>query len=209
MCLTRAEVLNSSPRAPRSAYLACLSLLTHLIQIISLLEVPSMHELCSDWHAPYTGSIAPYSLSRGNLLKFTLFRNIHSWICATQRLHVRTSVTSYTSVNIFNFKFTSRTLQCTMNGIYTFASNWNHGGISCDVHLTGHLSSNRTNIWSDKSNIRNMQSRGARGLELRTAGLGRHTKCAGQGVLQDRFGNHCPKPLVSNSIPRGPQLCTV
>ncbi len=88
---------------PRSAYFACLSLLTHLIQIISLLEVRSMHELCSDWHAPYTGSIAPYSLSRGNLLKFTLFRNIHSWICAVQRLHARTSVTSYTSVNIYNF----------------------------------------------------------------------------------------------------------
>ncbi len=88
---------------PRSAYFACLSLLTHLIQIISLLEVRSMHELCSDWHAPYTGSIAPYSLSRGNPLKFTLFRNIHSWIFAAQRLHARTSVTSYTSVNIYNF----------------------------------------------------------------------------------------------------------
>ncbi len=53
--------------------------------------------------APYTGSIAPYSLSRGNPLKFTLFRNIHSWICAARRLHARTSVTSYTSVNIYNF----------------------------------------------------------------------------------------------------------
>ncbi len=64
---TKAEVLNSSPRAPppppRSAYFACLSLLTHLIQIISLLEVRSVHELCSDWHAPYTGSIAPYTVS--------------------------------------------------------------------------------------------------------------------------------------------------
>ncbi len=78
----------------------CMSLFVkHLIQIISLLEVRSMHELCSDWHAPYTGSIAPYSLSRGNPLKFILFRNIQSWICAAQRLHARTSVTSYTSVN--------------------------------------------------------------------------------------------------------------
>ncbi len=92
-----------APPPPRSAYFACLSLLTHLTQIISLLEVRSMHELCSDLHAPYTGSIAPYSLSRGNPLKFTSFRNIHSWICATQRLHARTSVTSYTSVNIYNF----------------------------------------------------------------------------------------------------------
>ncbi len=40
---------------------------------------------------------------QGNPLKFTLFLNIHSWICAAQRLHARTSVTSYTSVNIYNF----------------------------------------------------------------------------------------------------------
>ncbi len=53
----------------------------------------------------------------------------------------------------------------------TFASNWNHGGMSCDVHFAGHLRSNRTNVWSDKSNIRNVQSGGARGLELRTAAL--------------------------------------
>ncbi len=33
------------PPPPRSAYFA---LLTHLIQIISLLEVRSMHELCTD-----------------------------------------------------------------------------------------------------------------------------------------------------------------
>ncbi len=31
------------------------------------------------------------------------FGNIHSWIWAAQRLHARTSVTSYTSVNIYNF----------------------------------------------------------------------------------------------------------
>ncbi len=50
---TRGSQFQSS-RPPRSAYFACLSLLTHLIQIISLLEVRSMHELCSDWHAPYS-----------------------------------------------------------------------------------------------------------------------------------------------------------
>ncbi len=76
--------------------------LTHLIQIISSLEVRSMNELCSDWHAPYTVSIAPYSLSRGKPLKFTSLQNIHSWICVAQHLYVRTSVTSYTSVNIYN-----------------------------------------------------------------------------------------------------------
>ncbi len=58
---------------PRSAYFACLSLLTHLIQIISLLEVRSVHELCSDWHAPYTGSIAPYT---GSIAPYSLSREI-------------------------------------------------------------------------------------------------------------------------------------
>ncbi len=87
----------------RSTYFSCLSLLTHLIQIISSLEVRSMNELCSDWHAPYTVSIAPYSLSRGKPLKFTSLQNIHSWICVAQHLYARTSVTSYTSVNIYNF----------------------------------------------------------------------------------------------------------
>ncbi len=57
----------------------------------------------------------------------------------------------------------------------TFASNWNHGGISCDVHFAGHLRSNRTNVLSDKNNIRNVQSGGARGLELRTAAVNHDT----------------------------------
>ncbi len=50
----------------------CMSRLvnTHLIQITSSLEKSYVHELCSDWHAPYTVFIAPYSLSRENLLKF-------------------------------------------------------------------------------------------------------------------------------------------
>ncbi len=56
----------------------------------------------------------------------------------------------------------------------TFALNWNHGGISCDVHFAGHLRSNNSNVWSDKSNIRNAQSGGARGLELRTAAVKDH-----------------------------------
>ncbi len=154
-----------SSRPPALHILHVSILLTHLIQIISLLEVCSMHELCSDWHAPYTGSIAPYSLSRGNPLKFTLFRNIHSWICAAQRLHARTSVTSYTSVNIYNFN--SRLAH--FNALWMEYIRSLRTGISCDVHFAGHLRSNRTNIWSDKSNIRNMQSGGARGLELRTA----------------------------------------
>jgi len=60
------------------------------------------------------------------------------------------------------FKFTSRTHKCSLNGTYvlnalwmehTFFSNWNLGGISCDVHFAGHLRSNRTKAWSDERNI--------------------------------------------------------
>ncbi len=68
-CLTLTRSFSIPVQAPPpSPYFACLSLLTHLIQIISLLEVRSMHELCSDWHAPYTGSIAPYT---GSIAPYT------------------------------------------------------------------------------------------------------------------------------------------
>ncbi len=68
-CLTLTRSFSIPVLAPPpSAYFACLSLLTHLIQIISLLEVRSMHELCSNWHAPYTGSIAPYT---GSIAPYT------------------------------------------------------------------------------------------------------------------------------------------
>ncbi len=138
------------------AYFACLSLLTHLIQIISSSEVCSVHELCSDWHAPYTVSIAPYSLSRGNPLKFTLLQNIHSWFALRIFKHRRVwhhipliyKILIHVSHTYMHFEWN------------TFASNWNHGGISCDVHFAGHLRSNSTNIWSDKRNIRIVQRRG-------------------------------------------------
>ncbi len=39
---------------------------THLIQIISSLEESYVHELCSNWGAPYTVSIAPPANTRHN-----------------------------------------------------------------------------------------------------------------------------------------------
>ncbi len=79
---SKPEVLNSSPRAPPLC-IFCMSLFgAHC----------SLHRV----HC----SLLP---EQGNPLKFTLFLNIHSWICAAQRLQARTSVTSYTSVNIYNF----------------------------------------------------------------------------------------------------------
>lgn len=66
---------------PCSARFVCLSLLTHLIQISSLLELSSVHRLCSNLHSPYKVCIAPYSLSRGYLLKFTSLRKfIHGFV---------------------------------------------------------------------------------------------------------------------------------
>ncbi len=103
-----------------------------------------------------------------SLLHFGIF--IHGF-ALLQRLHAWTSVTSYTSVNIYNFNSRLAHLYALWMEYIRSLRNWNHGGISCDVHFEGHLRSNRTNIWSDKSNIRNMQSGGARGLELRTAVL--------------------------------------
>ncbi len=90
--LCSAAVLNSSPSAPAHRCIFCMSLfVTHLIQIIYSLEMRSVHELCSDWHCPYSVhcSLLP---EQGNPLKFTSLRNIHSWICAAQHLHTRTSV---------------------------------------------------------------------------------------------------------------------
>ncbi len=145
--------------------------------LISSLEVCSVHELCSDWHASYTVSIAPYSLSRGNPLKFTSLRNIHSWFALRNFKHRRVwhhipliyTILIHVSHTYMHFEWNM------------FASNWNHGGISCDVHFAGHLRSNRTNIWSNKSKIYEMCRGGwVRGLELRPADL--HTACLFQVV---------------------------
>ncbi len=76
--LVKSAVLNSSPRVPPLC-IFCMSLFVNTPDSDHQL----VHELCSDWHDPYTVFIALYSLSRGNPLKFTSLRNIHSHICAT------------------------------------------------------------------------------------------------------------------------------
>ncbi len=120
----------------------------------------SVHELCSDWHCPYT-----VSKSVGNLLKFTSLRNIHSWICAVQRLQTHCDIIYL--CKYIQFKLSSCTLKCTLHGTWMFTSNWNHGGISCDVHFAGHLRSNRTNVWRDKRNIQNGGGGTRTGIENR------------------------------------------
>ncbi len=135
-------------------------------------------------HGPYTVSIAPYSLSRGNPLKFTSLRNIHSRICTAQRLHTQTKLTREVWHNIPLY----------INTIYIHVSHtsmpfeWNiyvcielkswRNILWCDVYFAGHLKSNSTNIWSDKRNVQNVQSGGTRGLELRTAALKGHMALA-------------------------------
>ncbi len=125
----------------------------------------SLHRVHCSLHRVHC-SLLP---EQGNLLKFTLFLNIHSWICAAQRLHARTSVTSYTSVNIYNFN--SRLAH--FNALWMEYIRSLRTGIMVEYPVM--CTSQGTNIWSDKSNIPNMQSGGVRGLELRTAGLGQQS----------------------------------
>ncbi len=74
---------------------------------------------------------------------------------------------------------------------HTFVSNWNLGGISCDVRFAGHLRSNRTNAWSDERNIQMCRVGG--GLELRITGstiaLPFKTRCHREGL---ELGSYLP-----------------
>ncbi len=149
-----------------------------------------MHELCSDWHASYTGSIAPYSLSRGNPLKFTLFRNIHSWICAAQRLHARTSVTSYTSVNIYNFNSRLAHLYALwMEYISSLRT-----GIMAEYPVMSTSQGTYVRIEQTSEAIRvtyEICRAGAQGLELRTAGLGQ-CRAICLKILSVHLDSHLP-----------------
>ncbi len=183
LCVTWLHQQFSIPVPP--LYFVCLSLLTHLIQIISSLEVRSVHELCSNWHAPYTQCPllpTPWAVEiRWSLLHLGTF--IHGLRCSTSSSTDKCDIPLIYTI-LFNVSHTYMHFEWN-----TFALNWNHGGISCDVHFAGHLRLNRTNIWSGKSNILNVQSGGARGLELRTADL--HTACLLQVVLTRLFITRC------------------
>lgn len=67
----KAAVLNSSPGDP-PPHFACLTYLTHRIQIMSFLEKSSMNELCSDLHGPYTVSLHGTFIHRFTLLPVTV-----------------------------------------------------------------------------------------------------------------------------------------
>ncbi len=76
----------------------------------------SVHELCSDWHALYTVFIAPYPWAGKSVEVF--FTSEHWFMglrCATSS-HTDECEVIYLCKYI-QFKFTSRTLICTLNGI--------------------------------------------------------------------------------------------
>ncbi len=99
---------------------------------------------------PTQGPLLPTPWA-GKSAEVYLFRNIHSWICAAQRLtHGR--VWHHILCKYIQFKFTFLHTSMHFEWNITLASNWNHGGISwCPLRraLTVPI---EQNIWSDKSN---------------------------------------------------------
>ncbi len=90
-----------------------------------------------------------------------------AFIHGLQRLHTQTSghhipLNKY-NLNLHLAHFNALCME------HILILNWNHGGISGDVHFAGHLRSNRTNVVRDKRCIRNMQNGGARELGLGNA----------------------------------------
>ncbi len=100
---TKSAVLNCSPCAPPPLCIFCMSLLVNTPDsdnqlVRSKLCAWTVFRLTCSLHSVHCSLLAEQGIS----LNFTSLRNIHSWICTMQGLHAWTSVTSYTSVNIYN-----------------------------------------------------------------------------------------------------------
>ncbi len=167
----RAEFLNSSPRAPPLC-IFCMSLFVNTPDsdnqlVRSALRAWTVFQLTCSLHRVHC-SLLP---EQGNPLKFTLYRNIHSWICAAQRLHTRTSVTSYTSVNIYNFN--SRLAH--FNALWMEYIRSLRTGIMAEYPVMSTSQGTCARIEQTSEVIRVTyeicREGGARGLELRTAGI--------------------------------------
>ncbi len=121
----------------------------------------SLHRVHCSLHRVHC-SLLP---EQGNPLKFTLFRNIHSWICAAQRLHARTSVTSYTSVNKYNFN----------SRLALFNAFWMEYIRSLQTGIMGEYpvmsTSQGTYVRIEQTTVAIRVRGGGGGLELRTAGI--------------------------------------
>ncbi len=98
-------------------------------------------------------------------------KSIHSLICAAQRLHAQTSVTSYTSVNIYNFS--SRLAH--FNALWMEYIHSLQTGIMAEYPVMSTSQGTYVRIEQTSEAIRVTYEicrvGGARGLELRTAGL--------------------------------------
>ncbi len=130
--------------------------------------IPSIFYLCVTWFTPAVLNSSPIDMlpihnvhcsllpdeGKSVVVNFTLE---HSFmVCAAQRLQAQTSVTSYTS-DIYNFNSRLAHLYALwMEYIRFELESWRN----ILWFPLQHLRSNRTNIWSDKSNIRNVQSGG-------------------------------------------------
>ncbi len=103
--------------------------------------------------------------------------NIHSWIFAAQRLHARTSVTSYTSVNIYNFN--SRLAH--FNALWMEYIHSLRTGIMVEYPVMSTSQGTYVRIEQTSEAIRVTyeicRAGGARGLELRTAALQQSLLC--------------------------------
>ncbi len=116
----------------------------------------SVHKLCSDWHAPYTQCQwlpTPWAGEiRCSLLHFGTFihalHNIFKHRLVWHHIPLIYTILIHVSHTYMHFEWN------------TFVRT----GIYCDVHFAVNLNSNRTNIWSYKSNMRNVQSGGGGGV---------------------------------------------
>ncbi len=79
--------LFSIPVPPPPSYFACLS-----FQIISSLEVCSVHELCSDWHAPYTQWPLLPTPSAGEIRCSLLIASLHHCMLQRQSMYATNDV---------------------------------------------------------------------------------------------------------------------
>ncbi len=163
---SRSAVLNSSPRAP-PLYIFFMSLLVNTPDSDNQLVRSALHEWTVFRHSVHC-SLLP---EQGKAAE-VYFTSEHSFMdlrCATS---LRTDECDIIYVcKYIQFKFTSRTLQCTMNGIRSLRT-----GIMEEYRVMSTSQGTCVRIEQTSEVIRvtyeMCRACGARGLELRTAALG-------------------------------------
>ncbi len=167
---SRPAVLNSSPRAP-PFYIFFMSLLVNTPDSDNQLVRSALHEwtvfrLTCSLHSVHC-SLLP---EQGKAAE-GYFTSEHSFMdlrCATSLRTDECDIIYVCKYIQFKFTVSHTSMHYEWN---TFASNWNHGGISCDVHFAGTCVRIEQTSEVIRVTYEMCQSGGARGLELRTAGL--------------------------------------